>query len=74
MLVAERQSEWMSADEIHELTEKKSARLQAEWLKDHGIPHKLEGRRVKLSRFHVRAWLEGARMAVGSGINWDAVK
>jgi hypothetical protein len=68
------QSEWMSADEIRELTDLRQAPKQAQWLEDRGIPHRLEGRKVKLSRVHVRAWLEGARLNVGGGINWGAVK
>jgi hypothetical protein len=67
-------SELMSPEEIKELTDAAQAAKQAEWLADHGIPHKLVGRRVKLSRVHVRQWLEGARFAFSSGVNLGAVR
>lgn len=67
------QSEWMSPSDIEALTSLKQPSRQSEWLTDQGIPHKLIGRSIKLSRSHVRAWLEGARMNVGGNINFGAI-
>jgi hypothetical protein len=72
--VIERQSEFLSASEVRELTDYAHAKQQAEWLTVRGIPHKLESRRVVLSRVHVRGWLEGRHMVAGSGINFGAIK
>lgn len=66
--------ELMQRDELRELTGKDRASLQSAWLTEHGIPHRLDGRRVLLSRSHVRAWLSGENVRVGGGINWGAVK
>ena len=65
--------EFMTASETREATGKARARDQSEWLKERGIPHRLDGRRVILSRAHFRAWLEGAHVPVSGGINWAAV-
>lgn len=72
--VAERQSEFLSPSEVRELTDYAHAKQQAEWLTERGIPHKLEARRVVLSRVHVRGWLEGRPMVAGGGVNLGAVK
>lgn len=72
--VIERQSEFLSAAELRELTGYTHARQQAEWLSERGIPHKLEARRVVLSRVHVRGWLEGRPMVSGGGVNLAAVR
>lgn len=72
--VAERLSEFLSDDELRELTSYKPSRRQAEWLSEHGIPHRVEGRRVIVSRVHVRGWLEGKTVTVSSGINWGAIR
>ena len=72
--VAERQSEFLRQDEVKELTDFTHARQQSGWLTERGIPHKLEHRRVVLSRTHVRGWLEGRHMVSGSGINFGAIR
>lgn len=72
--VIERLSEFLASNELRELTGYVHARQQAAWLSERGIPHKLEGRRVVLSRLHVRGWLEGRPMVAGGGINLAAVR
>ena len=73
-VVAERLSEFISPDELRELTGYAHAKQQGAWLTERGVPHKLEHRRVILSRVHVRNWLEGKPMAIGGGINFRAIR
>ena len=47
---------------------------QAQWLKDKGIPHRVDRSRVIVAQRHVLDWLEGKPHPVGGGINWAAVK
>lgn len=65
--------ELYSAAELHRLTDAARAAAQAEWLKSHGIPHQLDGKRVIVSRVHVRAWLEGRTVLSSTGPNWAAL-
>lgn len=51
--------EILSADEIRDVTGYARAAQQAAWLRERCVPHRLEGRRVILSRHHFREWLEG---------------
>lgn len=67
------QTEFLSAAELHALTAYARGAEQDEWLTKEGIPHKLCGRRVVVSRLHVRAWLEGRPVVSSSGPNWSAV-
>lgn len=60
------ESEFLSRDEIRELTARAHPRAQAAWLKAEGIPHQLRGRRLIVSRAHSRAWLEGQRTSAVS--------
>lgn len=66
--------ELMSSVEVREATGKARPAQQAEWLSERGVPHRLEGRRIILSRAHFRAWLEGKIVPKTSGINWGAVR
>lgn len=52
-------TEFLSSAELHDLTGFAWSGKQDEWLTAHFIPHKLEGKRVIVSREHVRAWLTG---------------
>ena len=60
-------------DELVRLTDCKRAADQAAWLAERGIPHRKEGRRVLVSRVHVREWLEGRNIVVSEGPNWAAL-
>jgi hypothetical protein len=66
-------TEYLTPPELHQLTGYARATSQAAWLKEHAIPHRLDGRRIIVSRVHVQAWLEGRTM-VSSGLNLAAVK
>lgn len=65
--------EFLEPPELHGLTGYARSNQQAAWLKEQGIPHRIDGRRVIVSREHVRAWLEG-RNIVSSGLNLGMVK
>jgi Domain of unknown function (DUF4224) len=60
--------------ETTRLTGAARAATQAAWLKQNGIPHRVDGKRVIVSREHVRAWLEGRTVQQSTGPNWGALK
>lgn len=72
--VIERVSEFLSSSEVRDLTNSTPFRKQAAWLVEHGVPHRVDGRRVIVSRVHARNWLEGRQAPASGGINWSAVK
>ena len=39
-----------------------------------GVPFRLVGRRVLISRFHVREWLAGRTVTPSRWINWSAIR
>ena len=51
--------EFMTSEELRELTGRRSPGRQAEALEAGHIPYKLLGNRLLVSRFHVREWLAG---------------
>jgi hypothetical protein len=67
-------SEYLDVAELRSLTGFSRALQQATWLQERGIPHRRDGKRVIISRVHVRHWLEGRTLAVSSGLNWAAIK
>lgn len=66
--------EYLDHLELHLLTGYTRGSAQASWLKTKAVPHRLDGRRVIVSRLHVLAWLEGRNVVASQGINWAAVK
>ena len=73
--VMERTGELLSADELVDLTDYSQAGKQAAWLAEQKIPHRIDGRRVIVSRVHLRAWLEGHTAGVASsGPKFSAIK
>lgn len=66
-------SEFLEPDELKRLTDCAQAKKQDEWLTGQGIPHKVDRRRVIVSREHVRAWLEGRPLRSSNGPNWSAM-
>lgn len=66
-------SEYLPPQELHQLTGYARPTSQAQWLKTHDIPHRLDGRRVIVSRVHVQSWLEG-RNVVSGGLNLGAIR
>ena len=67
-------NEYLNPTELHQLTGYARSTQQASWLKEKSVAHRLDGRRVIVSRVHVQAWLEGKNSAGSSGPNWAAVK
>lgn len=47
-------SEYLSPGELHDFTGYARAGQQTAWLIERGIPHRLDGRRVILSRIHIQ--------------------
>ena len=59
-ILKEQPNELMSPAEVKSLTGGKArAGDQAKVLEELGIPHKVVGKRVVVSRYHVRDWLAG---------------
>ena len=52
-------SEYLSSQELHQLTGYARSGQQSAWLKFRGIPFKQDGARIIVSRVHVQSWLEG---------------
>lgn len=57
------ETEFLSSTDLHTLTGYARAAEQSRWLTEHGVPHRRVGRRVIVTRFHTRAWLEGRAAA-----------
>lgn len=67
-------SEFLTREELRDLTGAGRAQAQARWLAEKGLPHRVDGRRVIVSRHHVRQWLAGESLVLSAGPNWDAVR
>jgi hypothetical protein len=67
-------TEFLKASELHDLTGFARAAEQDAWLTERGIPHKRDGRRVIVSRFHSRAWLEGRPVVASNAPNIAAIR
>jgi len=65
--------EYLENAEITRVTGETKPGQQAVWLKDRGIPHQVDGKRIIVSRIHVQAWLEGRPTRVSTGPNWAAL-
>jgi hypothetical protein len=66
--------EFLNAGDLRDLTGYTRASEQEEWLKTHAIPHRRDGRRIILARFHARAWLEGRHVVASNEPNLDALR
>jgi hypothetical protein len=67
-------SEFLSSQDLHALTGYARPGKQAQWLKEKGIPHRVDGARVIVASRHATNWLEG-RTVVGPGeFDWGSVK
>lgn len=67
-------SEFMTKDELRDMTGKRGQALQVACLVEQRIPHKELRGRLLVSRFHVREWLAGRTPArVGVGVNLAAI-
>ncbi|MBK5203835.1 MAG: DUF4224 domain-containing protein [Polaromonas sp.] len=67
-------SEYLPPQELHDVTGYARSGQQADWLAQQGIPHKVDGRRVIVSRIHVQAWLEGRTVVHSTGLNLAGIK
>ncbi len=66
--------EYLPPLELHALTGFARAPAQADWLLRHGIPHRVDGKRVIVSRIHVQSWLEGRTVVRSNGLNLAGIK
>jgi Domain of unknown function (DUF4224) len=66
-------TEYLTQQELYQLTGFAHAPKQVAWLKEHRVPHLPDGRRIIVSRVHVQSLLEG-RTVVSSGLNMAAIK
>jgi hypothetical protein len=67
-------SEFLGAADLHALTGYTRSGHQAKWLKEKGVPHRIDGQRTLVSHTHVREWLGGRSFVVSSGINFAGIK
>lgn len=67
-------SEYLTPQELHQVTGYARTSGQADWLKANGIPCKLVGARLIVSREHVRSWLEGKPVLARGGMNIAAIR
>lgn len=66
--------ELLEPQEIRKLAGASKTDDQEAFLRQEGIPHKRRGRRILLSRAHVRAWLSGQVFTPSRGVNLGAVR
>lgn len=66
-------SEFLNAAELVQLTDYKQADKQEAWLKAHSFPYLRDGRRLIVSRHHVRECLAGRRPLHSAEFNWAAI-
>ena len=67
-------SEFLTFDELRELTQRARRDGQAEFLQSVGIPFRRADQRLIVSRHHVREWLSGRPVAPSREVNLGAVK
>lgn len=67
-------SEYLSSQELHQLTGYARTTQQSAWLKFRGIPFKQDGARIIVSRVHVQGWLEGRQTMARNGMNVAAIR
>ena len=66
--------ELLSGDEVKSLTGEAVPEAQERVLCQDGIPFRRRGRRILVSRFHVREWLSGRPVAPSRGVDLSRVK
>ena len=67
-------SEFLSAEEVRDLAGAANPDAQEKALELLGLPHKRRGRRILVSRFHIREWLSGRAVAPSRAPNLALVK
>ncbi len=68
------ETEFLKPSELHDLTGFARAAEQDQWLSEHHIPHRRDGKRNIVSRFHARAWLEGRAVVASNAPNLEALR
>lgn len=66
-------AEFLTAPELHALTGYARAAEQEAWLLERGLAHRRDGKRMIVSRFHTRSWLEGKAPVVSRAPNLAAL-
>ena len=68
------ESEFLSPADLKDLTGWANPDRQEAELQRQGLPFKRRGRRMLVSRFHIREWLSGRPVAPRRGIDLSKVK
>jgi hypothetical protein len=64
--------EYLDKSELRALTGRVQVNAQEAWLVARALPHRRDGARIIVSRFHVREWLESKNPSVVSeGPHWN---
>lgn len=66
--------EFLKPAALHDLTGFARAAEQVDWLKERGIPHQRDGKRVIVCRIHARAWVEGRPAVASNAPNLGALR
>lgn len=66
--------EFLLPQEIKRMTSQGKLDDQESFFKKEGIPHRRLGKRILVSRAHVREWIAGAVFVPSRGINMGAIK
>lgn len=67
-------NEYLSNQELSRLTGGSENSHKSHWLKLRSIPHQQDGKRIIVSREHVRDWLAGKVTLTRSGMNLNAIR
>ena len=67
-------NEYLSNQELSRLTGGSENSHKSHWLKLRSIPHQQDGKRIIVSREHVRNWLEGKVTLTRAGMNLGAIR
>jgi hypothetical protein len=51
--------EFRDKRELRQLTGRAQVNAQTDWLRANGLPHRRDGSRLVVSRYHVRQWIQG---------------
>jgi hypothetical protein len=67
-------SEFLSQSDLNTLTGYARPSKQTQWLKEQGIPHKVDGVRVIVTSRHATNWIEGRTVVCPGEFDWSSVK
>ncbi|RGE46154.1 DUF4224 domain-containing protein [Comamonas testosteroni] len=67
-------NEYLSNQELSRLTGASENSSKSRWLNGRSIPFKVDGKRIIVSREHVRNWLEGKVTLTRTGMNMSAIR